>query len=183
VISAQSVSPRLSLRNIHRRSPWCGDAANRLSARRASTSAWSARKCNDRPQPSHRGRGGEPAPLKIANRRRPTRNSGRPCSSLSSAALKAAQISLIRRNASRSSSSSDAFVTVPMVADYRERQHASALMRQLTRLWSALGKRRGLRWRRPTGFLRRALETDDDATWAFNHREPRSKERVVRRLE
>jgi hypothetical protein len=47
----------------HPRSPWWGDATNRPSCRRASRSVGSARKCSDRPAPSHRGRAGDPAPF------------------------------------------------------------------------------------------------------------------------
>lgn len=60
----------------------------------------------ERPDAFHRERGGEAAPLKIANRRRPTRNSGRFWSSPSSAPVNPSQIARTRRRASASVRSS-----------------------------------------------------------------------------
>ena len=52
------------------RSPWWGDGLKRPSWRSVSSSSGSAKKCNERPEPFHRGRGGDNAPLKRANLRR-----------------------------------------------------------------------------------------------------------------
>ncbi len=96
-ISTQSTASGSSIRRaIHPRVPWCGDSKNRPSWRSARSSAGSARKCSERPDRSHRDRPGDVNPLKIAKRRRPTRNSGRSWRAPSSTPSKRSQISRTR---------------------------------------------------------------------------------------